>query len=459
MNNSKKKTSSNRTKNNNIKPKSVNRSVNLNINNNIKFRGNSKKKLSSNKKIFKSKSKLESNYKQIEEINNNRTSSIQRDNFIRNTTEPFNSDDNITDMQNNNNYSQNNFINNNLNPQLLYKTIDRLLYTSTNLIEKQNNVLSECDRLSKNAAMNELKIKNLENNNFQNIFGNQSDKFSNIVEKIKKESNESKLSRELKEENSTLRSKLQLINIDQGNNARLFETQLHSFKTICMNEINTTINYLNEVGFSDLPFNKTNSENLTIDKLQKFFDMLRKIIKQMKDVIIDKENTISQLSINKKLSDNNSVINKNIIGMDSNARKQSDSLNLSNKFNIPLNFSEKRRNYNIPMMSNVLKDFSLRTNLNENRNLSNMSDNLFFNYEDSTNKKIKNDHSQIQLLKENNCVIPGLENNYYTQKNTKLNNYKNLLFQENLNKASSSINNNLTGNDNMLNNINVSNKL
>ena len=179
----------------------------------------------------------------------------------------------------------------------------------------------------------------------------------------------------------------------------------------------------------------------------------------MKDVIIDKENIISKLSINKKLSDNNSLVNKNIIGVDSNAYNKSDSLNISNKFNIPLNFSEKRRNYNIPMMNNVVKDFSLRTNLNENRNLSNMSDNLFFNYEDSTNKKIKNDHSQIQLLKENNCVIPGLENNYYTQKNTKLNHYKNLLFAENLNKDSNSINNNLTGNDNMLNNINVSNKL
>ena len=455
MNNSKKKISSNKNKNKIIKPKSVNRSVNFNLNNGPKSRGNSTKKLSSNKKMIKLKSKQEINNKQNEEISTNRISTIKGSNIIHNITEPSNNNDNDNYIQNNNKYTQNNFSNNIINPQIIYKTIDRLLYTSSNLIEKQNNILSECDKLSKNAVMTEIKMQNFESCNFQNIFGNQSDKLSNIVGKIKKESSENKTSNELKEENTTLRNKLQLINVDQGHNTRLLETQLNSFKTICMNEINTTINYLNDMGFSDLPINKTYSENLTIDKLQKFFELLRKIIKQMKNIITDKENVISKLTINKKLSDN--MINNNVLLNNNNDLNKSDYLNKSN-FNIPSNFSEKRKNFNIPMIRNSSRDFSLRTNLKDNRNLSNMSDNLFFSYEDNTSGRIKNDRfSQIQLFKDNDG-IPGLENNYSTQKNTKLNNYKSLLFSENLNKVCNPINNNLIGNSSVLNNIKANNK-
>ena len=72
----------------------------------------------------------------------------------------------------------------------LKKAMDRLLINSQNILEKQNNILSECDLLTKNSMTNDYAIRNLLNNennyNYENLMKKYTNNISEILSKIKK---------------------------------------------------------------------------------------------------------------------------------------------------------------------------------------------------------------------------------------------------------------------------------
>lgn len=246
------------------------------------------------------------------------------------------------------------------------KTLDRLLITSKNLMEKQNNILYECDILSKNVAMNDFAMQNLDKfetkSNFNNIMNNYTNKIIEIFSQSKKNKTDFQINEELKKENNLLKNKLQMISIDREDNIKQKDSEISTLKIVLVSEINHIINFLNEIGYSNLPVNKMEISEVTSQKLTNFFNLIIKIIKQMKELIHKKESVISRMTIEQHTSSENKTerINNN---------KSYDKFTFDyNKYNMGLkkyNFSinnsnQKKklnisfRNLNTPKSNNII---------------------------------------------------------------------------------------------------------
>ena len=426
---------------------SVNKSTSLMNNNNQKKNKSKNKAYTSNSKLnsFKTKSKSKSKSKQFQsysiepamDYNNNdfniNSENVNYNNFTDNKNYYSNLDINnslnsksIIDNSSfkNSNYTANNLFsespiksyNNNPsngyieNSNIFKKTLDRLLITSKNLIEKQNNILYECDTLAKNVAINDYAIQNLDKfetkSNFNNIMNNYTNKIIELLSQSKKNKTDFQINEELTKENNLLKNKLQMISIDREDNIKKKDSEISTLKIVLVSEINHIINFLNEIGYSNLPVNKLEISDVTSQKLTNFFNLIIKIIKQMKELIHKKEAVISRMTIEQHtLSENKTErINNN-----KSYEKLTFDYNKYNmglkKYNFSINNSNQKkklnisfRNLNTPKSNNII-------NLNLDDNSSQpMSDLKINKYEI---KSYKPDEQKI----ENNDNITSNKDN------------------------------------------------
>ena len=340
------------------------------------------------------------------------------------------------------------------------KTLDRLLMTSTNLLEKQNNILNECDILSKNVAMNDYAIQNINNNenkfNFKNNIDNYTHDITTILSNLKKTNTNSQINEELKKENNLLKNKLEMLTIDTEDNIKLKDGEINTLKIVLVSEINHIINFLNEIGYNNIPINKMEISDLTSQKLTNFFELIIKIIKQMKELILKKESTISKMTIEQNtLRDNK---NENI----NNKSFEKLSLDYNNyniglkNYNISVQNSNQKKKFNISFRNygstrNINKDFdniSKNNNITEKNNINinnnnelknNINDNEKNNYKDNNyefisdkdvNKKEENDNNNNnnniynnKLEEQLNMDIKMNSNSYFYNKERQGDNY------------------------------------
>lgn len=387
------------------KSKNVNKSINSNKHSKGKVPNKkSKKKLIKNNNIQNEHNENNNNY------NNNYNEYFNNDphylnnNYISNSLNLENSlnsefNNNLSIVKKNKNNSMN------LNNKPLYinelkqtssifkKTLDRLISTSNGLMEKQNNILNECDTLSKNMAVNDFSIQKItknEKNNFPNVLENYTTDISSLISKVKKNVKSSQINDELKKENILLKNKLEVLNINQEDNIKIKDNEISTLKIVLISEINHILNFLAEIGYNNIPFNKMEASDVTSQKLTNFFEILIKIIKQMKENIIKKDSIISKMTIeqntlrdNKSENFNNKSFEK--LSLDYN----SYNLGLKN-YNMSVQNSNQRRKYNISFRNNI-NNKNLKNEFNE-------AQNEYYNAFVINNDKYNNINSQKDLM-------------------------------------------------------------
>ena len=324
------------------------------------------------------------------------------------------------------------------------KTLDRLLITSNNLLENQNNILKECDILAKNVAMNNYAIETLNkddtNSNYPKALDNYTNNISTLFSKVKNYKSNSQINEQLKNENNILKNKLEMLNITQEDNLKMKDGEISTLKIVLVSEINHILNFLQEIGYDKIPINKMEVSDITSQKITNFFELIIKIIKQMKELIQKKETIISKMTIeqntlrdNKDESNNNKSFERLTFDYNNNYNIGFKNYNFSiknnnqkNKYNISL------RNQNINNMKKELdigKDNkSIDFNNNKNNNVLNKNDFMNESKREINNKMIYD----INNLNKNNDKINyndnyNVEINLNTERNTdsKMNSYIN----------------------------------
>ena len=226
------------------------------------------------------------------------------------------------------NYSMNLFREKKIN-----NSINRLIDTSQNLLEKQNDILKQANNLMQNIESNNHeidKIKKEEKLNFIKNINNYNKNLEDVLTKLKLNTKEVGLSNKMKEENNKLKYKIEMLSIDKNDDFRNMESDLNSLKNIYINEMNSMLRYLNELGFEDLSLSyNINNENLNSEVIINFFNLIKNIIKQLKLSNKEKE---GQIELLKK----SSIENKNEIN-DNNNNNYYKYFDFNNKINNIIN--------------------------------------------------------------------------------------------------------------------------
>ena len=315
------------------------------------------------------------------------------------------------------------------------KYIDRLLFTSKNILEKQNNILSDCDILTKNVAMNDYSIKNIikeGQNDYQNIFNIYNKNISEVLSKMKENKKDIQSNTNLKIENENLKQKLDMLNINNEDNINMKENEINNLKTVLVGEINHLINFLEEIGYDNLSINKMDIVELTSQKITNFFQMIIKIIKEMKEKIHKKENIISKMSIEQNMDintyrTNNNNINISLSNLDLNNINNINNINKSNEspdynnicyktYNFSVRNSFPKKNYNISFRNyqnnkneSLIEKTQKSLNLNSNDFMANK---YFYNNDESERiDKLKYNKYDIGIKKEENNKTSNEVNN------------------------------------------------
>ena len=227
------------------------------------------------------------------------------------------------------NYSMNLFREKKIN-----NSINRLIDTSQNLLEKQNDILKQANNLMQNIESNNHEIdkikKKEEKLNFTKNINNYNKNLEDVLTKLKLNTKEVGLSNKMKEENNKLKYKIEMLSIDKNDDFRNMESDLNSLKNIYINEMNSMLRYLNELGFEDLSLSyNINNENLNSEVIINFFNLIKNIIKQLKLSNKEKE---GQIELLKK----SSIENKNEIN-DNNNNNYYKYFDFNNKINNIIN--------------------------------------------------------------------------------------------------------------------------
>jgi hypothetical protein len=400
-----------------------NKSKNKSIGNSIKLKSKSKQKnlnelLKSDSKDYNLYNNKYDNF--IENYNNNHiiteNQKVNNDLNINNSfTSDFissnqNSKNNLNNLYNKQ-YIKNEYIE---NSNIFKKTLDRLLMNSNNLLEKQNNILYECDILSKNVAMNDYAIQSINNNenkiNYQNLIEDYTRDITSILSTIKKNKTNSKINEELKKENNLLKNELEMLNIDKEDNLKFKDGEINTLKIVLISEINHILNFLNEIGYDNIPINKMEISDLTKQSITNFFELIIKIIKQMKELIQKKESLISKMIIEQNtLRDyqNENNINKSYEKLSFDYNSYNSRLK---NYNISVQNSNQKSKYNISFRNygnsrNSRNDNEFKTDLNnENNNFkNNINELLSINNKENNKEYINNcDFNNNKLIEEMN---------------------------------------------------------
>ena len=333
--------------------------------------------------------------------------------------------DNIKRYKTHNNYSMN------LVSEKKKNSINRLIDTSMNLLEQQNDILKQANSLMQNIEINNHEIgkikKKEEKQNFTKNLGKYNENLEDILSKLKQNTREVDYSNRMKEENNNLKYQMQMLSIDKSDDFRNIQSELNLLKNIYTNEMNSMLRYLYELGIEDISLSSGNikSENLTADIIINFFNSLKNTIKQLKLSNEEKEGQIELLKKIKnvendkpKSSDNDNNIKNNIFNLNSNCSnknndriKKIEELCLKHTYDID-NIKENNNLISQSYLDNFTRSKNTINNeLNYNSDLGiqlehNYTDSYFYpNVKESLSKNKKNDENiNIENNKDDNNI-------------------------------------------------------
>ena len=267
-----------------------------------KLRSNSKKNISTNRINNNNKQKIT---KQINRtlsssntIRNKRIKSKQKI-IIEEEKNLKASQEEIKEYKSGINYSMN-F----LGEKKINNSINRLIDTSQNLLEKQNDILRQANNLMQNIETNNHEIDKIKKKegkqNFIKNINIYNKNLEDVLTKLKLNTKELGFSNKMKEENNKLKYKMEMLSIDKNDDFRNMESDLNSLKHIYITEMNSMLRYLYELGLDDISLSQRNinSENLTSKVIINFFNSIKNIIKQLTQRNKEKEGQIELLKKN-----------------------------------------------------------------------------------------------------------------------------------------------------------------
>ena len=279
-----------------------------------KLRSNSKKNISTNRINNNNKQKIT---KQINRtlsssntIRNKRIKSKQKI-IIEEEKNLKASQEEIKEYKSGINYSMN-F----LGEKKINNSINRLIDTSQNLLEKQNDILRQANNLMQNIETNNHEIDKIKKKegkqNFSKNINIYNKNLEVILTKLKLNTKELGFSNKMKEENNKLKYKMEMLSIDKNDDFRNMESDLNSLKNIYITEMNSMLRYLYELGLDDISLSQRNinSENLTSEVIINFFNSIKNIIKQLTQSNKEKEGKIELLKKN-NIENRNEINYKN----------------------------------------------------------------------------------------------------------------------------------------------------
>ena len=405
--------------------------------------------------------------------NNNNSKNLNNSNFNKSINSKSNLNNNndskvtFNNMNNiNNNYQEIDYSNSIINEKKTKDSLKRLISTSHDLLNQQNNILAQCDEFAKNVTLNDFEIERVkmkqETDNFPEVVKNYTKNLGNILEKLRKTSKDIDESRKLREENNSLKYKIQMLSIDKSDDYLNIESQLTSARNIYANEMNSMINFFHEIGLDNNPIEKVTAMNFSEDKIISFFALVKKHMKDMKNKIDYQDEKIKDLSnennqikqridnINMKTEslfaknnidlhdtgNNNFNINPNNYGNFNEENKQfitNNSYNNLNSNTIPSNYKNYEETKKI-FPNNNFDDIELsNNNPNYNSKLNNQ-DQFTYNYNynpikrgigesqnfisnTNTNQLINEDdnHLSTQNLIKSNSIMNSNYNNFNSQ--------------------------------------------
>ena len=321
-----------------------------------------------------------------------------------------------------------------INEKRTKDALKRLLKKSNDLLNTQNGILAECDELAKNVNSNDIEIENLklkqDNDNFPEVLDNYSKNLNGILGKLKKDSVELEEAKQLREENKSLKYKIQILSIDKSDDYLNIEAKLNSVKNIYSNEINSMINFFDEIGLKDYKTEKMNSGNFSEDKVISFFSLIKKYMKDMKNnidslkdqikylsqqngKILQRMNTL-EMSSEPFMKNNNINYNENMNDRQYIIESEDNLKNLKN--NDIYNFEDIKINENKDKNNNTYK--SNKINLKEKTN-NLLSKNTELNINHSSNQyddlSINSNHESLN--KDQKQLIDNNDNNQNSQEN------------------------------------------
>ena len=316
-------------------------------------------------------------------------------------------------------------------------SINRLIDTSMNLLEQQNDILKQANSLMQNIEINNHEISKIkkkeEKQNFTKNIGEYNENLEDILSKLKQNTRQVDYSNRMKEENNNLKYQMQMLSIDKSDDFRTIQSELNTLKNLYTNEMNSMLRYLYELGIEDISLSSRNikSENLNADIIINFFNTMKNTIKQLKLSNEEKEGHIELLKKIKhvendkpKSLENDNKINNNIFNLNSNY-SNSD------------NYKSNNNNDRIKKIEELcLKHSYDIDNIKENNNLISQS------YLDNFTRSKNNINNELNY---NSDLGIQLEHNYtdsYFYPNVKESLSKNKKNDENINNENNKDENN-----------------
>ena len=280
-------------------------------------------------------------------------------------------------------------------------SIKRLIDTSESLLEEQNNILSQTDKLIQNIEVNEHEINKIQKrenpSNFNGCVNDYTENLDSILSKLKKNTKDIEFSNKIKEENNNLKYKMQMLSIDKNDDFRNIETELNSIKTVYSNEINSFLRFLNELGFDNIPIDHIAPNNLTTDKIINFFNLIKRTMKDLKDDVIEKDNQIKMMKkYNDSKGDLNSINNIN-----------------NNDYECITKINNEYSKYKTENSFNTLNNNNRFSNISNNNILSSNKDSINDNNININNSNINN--SRIKKI-EDLCLQHNYDDENYNNK-------------------------------------------
>ena len=355
---------------------------------------------------------------------NNNSKTLNNSNFNKFNKSNNNNDSKVSynNINNINNYQETDYSNNIINEKKTKDSLKRLISTSHDLLNQQNNILVQCDEFAKNVSLNDFEIERIkmkqETDNFPEVVKNYTKNLGNILEKLRKTSKDIDESRKLREENNSLKYKVQMLSIDKSDDYLNIESQLTSARNIYSNEMNSMINFFHEIGLDNNPIEKVTAMNFSEDKIISFFALVKKHMKDMKNKIDYQDEKIKDLSNeNNKMKQRIDNIN---MKTESLFTKNNIDLNDINNNNFNINSNNNYNNFN--------EDNKQFISNNSYNNINNNSiPNNYKNYEET--KKIFPDSNFDNIQSSNNNL--QINSNY--NPNSKINNQDQFTYNYNYN--------------------------
>ena len=313
-------------------------------------------------------------------------------------------------------------------------SLNRLIDTSMNLLEQQNDILKQANSLMQNIEINNHEISKIkkkeEKQNFCKNIGKYNENLEDILSKLKLNTREVDYSKRMKEENNNLKYQMQMLSIDKSDDFRNIEAELNSLKNLYTNEMNSMFRYLYELGIDNVSLSSGNikSDNLNADIIVNFFNLMKNTIKQLK---LNNEEKEGQIELLKKIKN---VENDNHKSFDKDNNSNNNILNLNLNYSSTDNYKNNINNDRIKKIEELcLKHTYDIDNIKENNNIISQS------YMDNF-KRSKN--SLNNELNYNSDLGIQLEHNY-----TDSYFYPNVKESLSKNKKNDEINNNENNND------------